>query len=114
MKPQIRSVIIFTVLSFATFSALLLCGCLTLEERERVREPFYQTRGVFRFLMDNTIDLAAGNVFDEALVPNIAVSSLMLPFGLVSDTLLFPYDLYLTFGDGTVRREVPEDFFRKD
>lgn len=95
-----------------TVSALLLCGCLTLEERERVREPFYETRNLFRFFADNTIDLAAGNVFDETLVPNIAVSSLMLPFGLAADTLLLPYDLYLTFNDGTVRREVPEDFFR--
>ncbi len=111
MKPQIRSVIIFTVLSFATFSALLLCGCLTLEERERVREPFYKTRSIFGFLADNTIDLAAGNIFDETLVPNIVVSSLILPVGLVADTLLFPYDFYLTFSDETVCREVPEDFF---
>ena len=76
-----------------------------------MREPFYKTRNIFGVLADNTIDLAAGNVFDETLVPNIVVSSLILPVGLVADTLLFPYDFYLTFSDEAVCREVPEDFF---
>lgn len=106
--------VLFCVLLIMIAGALLLSGCLTLEGRERVREPFYTTRNLFRFFADNTIDLASGNVFDETLVPNIVASSLMLPFGLAADTLLFPYDLYLTFNDGTVRREVPEDFFRTD
>ncbi|MBR5621589.1 MAG: hypothetical protein IKW49_00190 [Opitutales bacterium] len=114
--PEMRSknYVPFGVLTILSVSVLLHGGCLSFEARARVREPFYKTRSIFGFLADNTIDLAAGNVFDETLVPNIVVSSLILPFGLAADTLLFPYDLYLTFSDGTVRREVPEDFFRMD
>lgn len=93
---------------------LFLCGCLDIEARERVRKPFYLSGTTTSELFRNTGELTSGDFFNDARAPNIISGSLMFPFALTSDTILFPYDMYLVFKDEKSYRTSGDYYFHEN
>ena len=95
---------------FAVFlSGCLLSGCLDFSVRERISMPFYSTFKTSSGLLSSTGSLLGGDFFDENAVPNIVCDACSLPFYLVSDTILFPYDGYLFYNARCETEYFPED-----